>query len=119
MIHFNPKLEFNMAKKENQINRALSLAQFALDNQIIMDTSPFVPYRMGDLDKSSTKASDIGGGLIVYDTPYAKKWYYNTPKYGFSKKTHPLAQSFWFEASKAAYGDKWEQLAQRTVDKNV
>lgn len=47
-------------------------AQVYVDNEVIKLSKPYIPFKDGQLEKSAD-ASDIGSGLVVYKTPYAKK----------------------------------------------
>ena len=83
-----------------------NLAQKWLDNEVIKDTTPYVPMNTGTLYKSAITGSKIGSGVIEYSTPYARNLYYGD-SFNFSKAKHPQAQSRWFEASKAVNLTKW------------
>lgn len=96
----------------SRFDRAIDRAQYLLDSQIVQDTSPFTPFRTGTLDSSVMRATDLGSGQIVYDTPYARHMYYGVhcrtgKPFNFNKKFHPLATQEWIEASKAVYLEKW------------
>lgn len=112
---------------EKVIGAKCSFAEHFLAEEILKDTSPFVPFRTGSLD---TRAH-VEGGTVIYPGPYARYLYYGKlmvdPETGspwarrgatkvltdrnlvFSKAGHPQAQSHWFEASKAQNMDKWER----------
>ena len=100
------------------------------------DTSPFVPFRTGVLDKTTR----VVGNAVIYWQPYARFLYYgkvmiyaptgstyapeNENKVVtdrdlvFTKDFHPQAQAFWCEASKAQNLDKWQKAAQKAVEKH-
>lgn len=81
-------------------------AQIWLDNEVLKDTTPFLPFKTGQLEHSGVLGTRIGSGEIIYNTPYARRLYYN-PQFNFSKEAHPKAQAYWFEASKSINKDKW------------
>lgn len=78
-------------------------AQKWLDNEVLNDCEPYVPYRTGALTQSG-KAAD-GGGLIVYTAHYAKKQYYGS--FSHAPGVHPKATRKWFETAKAVNQAKW------------
>lgn len=104
-----------------------------IDAEIIRQCEPYVPFDEGILNASASMETDIGSGLVVYDTPYAHYQYYgvvygpNIPmmiggeltfrspsgatkvptgqKLTYNKEKHPLAGSFWFERMVADHKD--------------
>lgn len=81
-------------------------AQIWLDNEVIKDTHKYVPFKTGILAKSAITGSNIGKGVIIYNTPYARYQYYGDG-FKFNKHKNPQAQARWFEASKAVNISKW------------
>ena len=115
----NPSLRFNVRIDTNRIQgnvqQGLRRAQFALDTQIIKDSNFYAPEDSTTLQKSALTSSDVGSGKIAWNTPYARKLYYN-PEYNFSTDKNPNAQGLWFEAAKAVKKKAWEKLAQRALN---
>jgi hypothetical protein len=87
-------------------------AQMWLDNEVLKDSDKYVPMKTGMLVRSGIRATELGSGNIVYDTPYARRMYYGVD-FEFNKARHPLAQAFWFEAAKAVNNDKWIRGAKK------
>lgn len=104
----------NLNNLPNQVNRAKQLAQFTLDQQVIKDCNYYVPMDTGNLQRSVFTASQIGQGQIVWDTPYAKRLYYN-PQFNFSQDKNPNARGMWFEQAKAVHGQEWTAVAKEAV----
>lgn len=115
-----------LAKRNLELGGAV---QKFIDLEVIRQCEPYVPFDTGVLTASASTATDIGSGLVVYDTPYAHYQYYGIV-YGpnipmviggeqtfrspagakkvptgrtltYNKEVHPLAGSFWFERMKA------------------
>lgn len=129
-----------------RFEHACSQAEHLLAEQILKDTSPFVPFMTGSLDQRtkaehehmSDKAEVIDGNIIHYPGPYAKYLYYGKlmvdPNTGsswakakatkvltdknlvFNTAYHALAQSHWMEASTAVNKDKWARIAAKAVN---
>lgn len=55
---------------------ALQKAQFALAQEAARLIDPYVPFDTGTLKNSVNLASKYDEGLLVYNTPYARKQYY-------------------------------------------
>ena len=117
MIKLNIKVNFNANAVANKIDNAIDKAQHALDQQVLKDSNFFIPFDTGELMRSSLRHSKIGEGLIVWNTPYARRLYYN-PQYNFSKDVNPNARGLWFEEAKALHYDEWVKIAQQTFDEN-
>lgn len=117
MIKFNVKLKIDPRKIGNNINNAVQKAQVVLDEQVLKDSNYFIPTDTTELRNSSIRSSKVGEGLIRWDTPYARRLYYN-PQYNFSKDKNPNAQGLWFEEAKARHNADWEKAAQTEFDNN-
>ena len=88
-------------------------AQYALDNQVLRDTDAYVPFAQGALSKSAFIASDIGKGIIAWQTPYAKVQYYSRPNK--STGIHAKATVKWFEAAKSANKTRWIEVSKKAA----
>ena len=124
-----------MDEVKQQLARACGRAESVLAQQVMKDTTPFVPALTGVL----TQRTRVVGNKVIYPGPYARVLYYGkvmvdpatgstfAPKGGtkvltnrdlvFSKAMHPQAQSHWCEASKAQNLEKWVRVAQKAVAK--
>lgn len=100
------RVEVDMAKLYSKKDNALKAAQMQLDQDVLKDSNDYIPADEWNLKNSSIRASLIGLGRIIWDTPYAKRLYYN-PQYNFSKDKNPNAQGLWFEAAKAERKEGW------------
>ena len=74
--------------------------QTTIDQATIDWCRTYSPWKTGRLANSPYAASQIGQGVVVYDTPYARRMYYN-PQFHFDKSVNPLAGGYWFERMKA------------------
>ena len=87
-------------------------AQTILDNEILRMTAPYVPHDTGILEGSAITASNIGGGELVWATPYAAPQYYNTAD---SRGYDHLRGGHWAERSKADNMAHFETVARKAV----
>lgn len=118
MIRLDIKINIDTNAIANKIDNAIGKAQLALDEQVLKDSNYYIPFDTGELMRSSLRASQIGRGVIAWDTPYARRLYYN-PQYNFRKDKNPNAQGLWFEAAKAQHYNEWVELAQKAIDENL
>lgn len=66
--------------------------QTFIDNEVLKRCSPYVPWDTGMLNRSGTMHTDIGSGKVVYNTPYARRWYYEPAKFHGA----PRRGNYWF-----------------------
>lgn len=116
MIDIDIKININENEIGKRIDKRLDSAQFALDEQVLKDSNTFIPAREWYLRNSGSLHSRIGEGLIAWQTPYARRLYYN-PQFNFSKDENPNAQGLWYEVAKARFGDDWIDITQDAYDK--
>jgi len=96
---------FNPVSVYARIAGDVSRAQAWLDNEVLKDSTPFVPRLTGELERSGIAGTKIGDGMIVYNKVYAAAQYYSN--YTHSTQAHPGATRLWFETAKAINKDKW------------
>ena len=99
---------------KREMREKVDRAQHILDTTIIRDTDPFVPMDTGMLARSVQTASRIGKGEIVYNTPYARKVYYNTHQH-ISTVHHPQASIMWFHHAKSIHEKRWLAEVERIL----
>lgn len=122
-----------MDSVKESLASACSRAEHVLAQQVMKDTTPFVPALTGSL----TQRTRVVGNEVIYPGPFSRFLYYGevmvdpatgsayAPKGGhkvvtdrdlvFNTTMHPQAQSHWFEASKAQNMEKWVRVADKAV----
>lgn len=105
-------IQLNAAAVIDKAKKAVEKAQVVLDEQVLKDSNFYIPKDTGELERSGVRSSVIGKGSIVWDTPYARRLYYN-PQYNFSKDSNPNAQGLWFEAAKASFLTDWVRITEQ------
>ena len=100
------RVELDIGKLNSKAKNAKKSAQMQLDQDVLKDSNYFIPKDDGILEGSALSASLIGKGKIIWNTPYARRLYYN-PQYNFSKDKNPNAQGLWFEVAKTKNGIGW------------
>jgi len=108
-------VEMDVLKVAGRLSGRLSLAQAALDEQVLKDSNYFCPQAEGTLQSSGVLATKIGTGEVIWDTPYAHRLYVH-PEYNFSKDKNPNARGKWFEEAKARHRDEWIVKAQGAIN---
>lgn len=97
---------------KNAWNRTL----VPLAEQILTDCNYYVRQQTGALRSSSLSASIPREGLLVWNTPYAKRVYYTgTPR----TNVNPNASLMWCEKAESRHHGDWQRIAQRLFDSNM
>lgn len=97
-----------------RLDAAFKFGQYTVDNQVIKDSNFYVPTDQHYLEESALLHSDLGSGRVVWQTPYARRLYYN-PQYNFSTDVNKNARGLWFEAAKANKKEKWIEQGQKAT----
>ncbi|MEH7105109.1 minor capsid protein [Bacillus velezensis] len=115
-MRLNIRIEMgNVSRRINQFNRE---GQFLLSSEVLKDANYYAPQDTSNLIRSSQRSSDFEKGKLIWDTPYAKKLYYN-PQYNFSKDRNPNARGLWFEAAKSLFLRRWLTLLEELRNRSI
>ena len=94
---------------------ALQKAQFALAQEAARLIDSYVPFDTGQLKNSVQTASKYDEGLLVYNTPYARRQYYlherGTDLHGAKGETERHRGSYWGQNAIADHKDELEKFA--------
>ena len=67
-----------------------------VDSEVLRLCEPYVPRDSTALIRSGTNNTNIGSGKVIYNTPYARKWYYTEAHF----QGAPKRGTRWFERMK-------------------
>ncbi len=108
------KLDKGAVLHRTSIDIARATEQMA--NQALKDCNFYAKHKDKDLINSSIPASDLKKGLLIWDTPYARRQYYipyaNTDK-------NPNARGLWCEYAESIHGEEWRKTAQKVIDGEI
>lgn len=76
--------------------------QIFIDNEVMRLSHPYIPFDTGMLARSSISSTNVGSGVVNWETPYARRQYY---EHGEKK--------LWFERMKAQHKAQIVQGAAR------
>ena len=88
----------------------------AVAEQALSDCNYFAKRDQGTLIESSQTASDLENGLLVWNTPYARKQYYTGAP---SLDQNPNASILWCEEAHDHFGHDWDRSAQKACAKGM
>lgn len=112
MLKFDVRVDVDISRLQAKRNDATKAAQMQLDQDVLKDSNYYIPKAIGTLEGSGIRASEIGKGKVIWDTPYSRRLYYN-PQYNFSKDKNPNARGLWFESAKAQKKGSWVDEAKK------
>ncbi|HNW87650.1 MAG TPA: minor capsid protein [Candidatus Limiplasma sp.] len=103
------RVEVNANKISSGIKGKWGAGLYKLCAVIRDDCNKYVRMTLkATLRKSSYSASQLDKGLIIWNTPYARRVYYTgTPRTG----VNPNASLQWCEKAKAEHLKKWRDMA--------
>jgi hypothetical protein len=81
-----------------------------LSSQILGDCNQYVKVDQHTLESSSYAASDLHNGKLVWDTPYAKRQYWE-----IQTSLTPGRTWKWCETAKRKFKSDWARLAERLL----
>ena len=108
-IQFRPGFQADMDARFAKV-------QYAFSQKVADVMDKYVPYESGQLKNSvNGTASDFKNGLLVYNTPYARKQYYlherGTDLHGAKGETERHRGSYWGQNAIADHKDELEKFA--------
>lgn len=90
---------------------ALQKAQFATAQKAAALIDQYVPFDTGTLKNSVNQASKFDEGLLVYNTPYARRQFYLHPEGECLHGENGLRGSYWGQRAIADHKDEMEKFA--------
>lgn len=110
------QLESNAKEFVERFEKLAEKARYLLSSQVLADSNKHARMDTGEMIFSSQRASDLPKGLLVWDTPYAKRVYFTgTP----STDRNPDAELMWVHVARDRYHKDWlvvfENLAKKEI----
>ena len=96
---------FNYNQDQILRNRGLEdggQVQKFIDSECLRLTAPKIPKDTGALIESGTINTVIGSGEVIYNTPYARRWYYMPAQF----QGAPERGNYFFERMKQQYKEQ-------------
>lgn len=111
------RFNINNAKITERLNNPFGKDGMAmLASQILKDCNEYCKWDTGMLVDSSLIHSKLEQGLLIWQTPYAARQYYEI-KTAITSDGHPKATWRWCEVAKGVYKNDWGRQAQEIARK--
>lgn len=104
------KLVFRTGFEQDK-QAAFEKVQSAFSQQVAKTVDPYVPFDTGTLKNSVLQASDFKHGLLIHNTPYARRQYYLHPQGECLHGDGMLRGSYWGQRALADHRDALETFA--------
>ena len=101
-----------------KIRRGVRLAKNAVAEQILSDSTQYIPKQEGTLRDSGRVEAQGEDVFVIWDTPYAAYQYYGCwPDGTHQVMNHSTAGTFtqWVDHAKRIHGETWERVAQNAI----
>ena len=108
------KMQINKAQVRAKIDGAWEKTRFGLSAEILEDCNKYCKEDQHGLIASSYIHSNYKQGLLVWETPYAKRQYWE-----IKTSLTPGRTWKWCETAKRKNKDTWQRKAQRGFVENL
>lgn len=104
------KIQIDRNKVGAKVMGAWKESLLPLSSQILEDCNQYVKVDQHTLESSSYAASDLRNGKLVWDTPYAKRQYWE-----IKTSLTPGRTWKWCETAKRKFKADWQKLAEKLL----
>ena len=111
------KIEVYPDKIQVKVDTAFKSGLEKLSTEILADCNEYCKMDTGTLILSSWVHSRLDKGLLIWNTPYAARHYYEIET--ASTDRNPQATWKWCEAAQTKWQDRWNRLAQKALNENL
>ena len=108
------KVKVDIARVRAKIQGTINSCMGMLANEILNDCNQYCKEDTGALIASSYIHSRLNDGLLIWQTPYARRQYYAIPT--AYKDENPNASWKWCEVAKSRHKDEWGRKAQKIME---
>ena len=107
------KIDVNKTLVKQKLDKTWKTGIEMLCSQILRDCNEFCKEDTGMLIMSSLIHSKLKEGLLIWNTPYAARQYYEIQT--AYKSPNPNATWRWCEVAKSRYGERWLKTAREIM----
>lgn len=108
------KIIIDKDKVATRIEYSFKKGMGALANEILNDCNQYCKFDTGTLIASSYIHSKLDEGLLIWQTPYARRQYWGIRT--AYPDMNPKATWKWCEVAKGVHLKQWERQAQKAMD---
>lgn len=110
-------ISIQKAKVEAKIDAAFTRGLPELTEEIKNDCNRYCKVDNGTLQASADAHSKPAQGLVIWQTPYARRQYWEIKSANADK--NPNARWKWCEYAKRVHAEEWKRMAQKLFERNL
>lgn len=110
-------IEISPQKIQVKVDEAWENGLEMLSTEVLADCNEYCKRDTGTLILSSWIHSLLDKGLLIWQTPYARRQYFEIET--ASTDSNPKATWKWCDAAKARWLERWNRLAQKALKDNL
>lgn len=110
-------IKFNKERTALKITNSFNTKMGMLSSEILNDCNQYAKEDTGMLIASSFIHSDLDNGRLVWQTPYARRQYWEIRT--AYQTVNPNATWRWCEVAKSKHMRQWNLQAQRLMEMNL
>lgn len=111
------KIKFDKDRCVTRITNSFHTGLGLLSSEILNDCNQYCKEDTGMLIASSIIHSRLDEGILIWQTPYARRQYWEIQT--AYKDVNPKASWKWCEVAKMHHKAQWERQAQRLLEMNL
>ena len=108
------RIQISSAQVQAKVDAAWKKGLYDLSNEILADCNEYCKEDHGTLISSSNEKSRPQEGILIWETPYAKRQYW-----AIKTSLKPGRTWKWCETAKRKWKTRWQQLAEEGLRKNL
>lgn len=108
------RIQIDPNRVSAKVNGAWKESLPVLSSQILGDCNQYVKVDQHSLESSSYVASDLNNGKLIWETPYAKRQYWE-----IRTSLTPGRTWKWCETAKRKFKNDWARLAEKLLRRNL
>ena len=108
------KFQISKSQVKAKVQGAWEKGLYGLSTEILADCNEYCKVDQNTLIMSSMEHSQLANGILVWQTPYARRQYWE-----IKTSLTPGRTWKWCETAKRKRIREWEEAAQRAVDRNL
>ena len=110
------KITFNKSRCVTRITNSFKTGLGALSGEILNDCNQYCKMDTGMLIASSYVHSKLDEGILIWQTPYARRQYWTKTAH---TDMNSKATWKWCEEAKNRHKDQWARQAQKAMEMNL
>jgi len=110
MSKYSITIDFDKAKLKKRFTDLDERSREIVSGELLKDANARARFDTGEMIRSSLRASELKDGLLIWDTPYAKRVYFTGQP---ATDKNPRATLLWAEVAATENLKKYERMIKK------